>query len=141
MEKDSETERKLLVWRTERGSKTRQGSSETGHRRPFCPKLFATGDNRCPVKFYKTFGKHRPDEIKKLEAPFYLAVRRKRRVDDPIWYMCSPLVKIQLGKFLSDAVSAAGLQSGKESCPTTWREKLASGDCLMPIFRKTTLCS
>ena len=42
-----------------------------------------------------------------------LAVKQKRRGDDQIWYMRSPLGKNQLGKFLSDAVSAAGLQSGK----------------------------
>ena len=53
LEKDPETGRKLLVWRTEGGSKTRQESTETGHKRPFCPKLFANGGARCPVKFYK----------------------------------------------------------------------------------------
>ena len=73
-EKDPETGRELPVWRTERGSKTRQGSSETVHRQPFSPKLLATGDARCPVKFYKAFEKHRPDELKKPEAPLYLAV-------------------------------------------------------------------
>ena len=62
------------------------------------------------MKFYKAFEKHRPDEMKK---PFYLAVKQKRRADDQIWYVRSPLGKNQLGKFLSDAVSAAGLQSGK----------------------------
>ena len=65
------------------------------------------------MKFYKALEKHRPDEMKNPEAPFYLAVKQKRRADDLIWYMRSPLGKNQLGKFLSDAVSAAGLQSGK----------------------------
>ena len=79
LENDPETGRELLVWRTERGSKTWQGSTETGHKRPFCPKLFTTGGARCPVKFYKTFEKHRPEEMKKPEAPFYLAIKQKRR--------------------------------------------------------------
>ena len=35
------------------GERIRQGSTETGHKRRFCPKLFATDDARCPVKFYK----------------------------------------------------------------------------------------
>ena len=70
LEKDPEIGRELLVWRTERGPKTRQGSSETGHRRPFSPKLFATGDARCQVKFYKAFEEHRLDEMKKPAAPF-----------------------------------------------------------------------
>ena len=65
------------------------------------------------MRFHKAFEKHRPDEMKKPEAPFYLTVKQKRRADDQIWYMHSPLGKNQLGKFLLDAVSAAGLQSGK----------------------------
>ena len=65
------------------------------------------------MKFYKTFEKHRPEEMKKPEAAFYLAIKQKRSPDEQIWYMRSPLGKNQLGKFLSDAVSAAGLQSGK----------------------------
>ena len=112
LEKDPETGRELLIWQTERGSKTRQGSSETGHIRPFSPKLFATGDARCLVKFYKAFEKYRPDKMRKPEAPFYLAVRQKRRADDQICYVRLPLGKNQLGKFFSNAVSAAGLQSG-----------------------------
>ena len=75
LEKDPETGREVLVWRTGTGSKTRQGSTETDHKRTFCPKLFATGGARCPVKFYKTFEKHRPEEMKKPEAPFYLAIK------------------------------------------------------------------
>ena len=67
------------------------------------------------MNLYKTFEKHRPVEMKKPEAPFYLALRQKRNADDPIWYMKSPLVKNQLGKFLSEAVSAAGPQCGKKN--------------------------
>ncbi|XP_078361481.1 uncharacterized protein KIAA1958-like [Oculina patagonica] len=111
LQKDAETGRELLVWRTERGSKTRQGNTENGHKRPFSPKLFATGDSRCPVKFYKAFANHRPEDMKKPEDPFYLAVKHKRKSDDNIWYLRTPLGKNQLGKFMSDAVSAAGLQS------------------------------
>ena len=40
---------------------------------------------RRPVKFYKAFEKHGPDEMKKPEAPFYLAVKQKGRADDQIW--------------------------------------------------------
>ncbi|KAL9988017.1 hypothetical protein ACROYT_G002414 [Oculina patagonica] len=114
LQKDAETGRELLVWRTERGPKTRQGNTENGHKRPFSPKLFATGDSRCPVKLYKAFANHRPEDMKKPEDPFYLAVKHKRKSDDNIWYLRTPLGKNQLGKFLSDAVSAAGLQSGKK---------------------------
>ena len=133
-EKDPETGRELLEWRTERGSKPRQGSTETGHKRPFCPKLFATGDARCPVNLYKTFEKHRSVEMTKPEAPFYLAVKHKRNADDPIWYMKSPLGKNQLGKFLSEAVSAAGLQAGKKKLANHSVRKTSIGRLLDANF-------
>ena len=73
------------------------------------------------MKFYKTFEKYRPEEIKKPEAPFYLAIKSP---DEQIWYMRSPLGKNQLGKFLSDAVSAAEdfrtLLKMSEDVPTTF---------------------
>ena len=130
LQKDPETGRELLVWRTERGSKTRQGNTESGHKRPFPPKLFATGDSRCPVKFYKAFANHRPEDMKKPEDPFYLAVKHKRKSDDNIWYSRTPLGKNQLGRFMSGAVSAAGLQSGERKLTNHTVRKTSIGRLL-----------
>ena len=49
----------ILVWINERGTKTRKGQ-ENGHQRAFQPKIYATGTDRCPIKFYKLFRDHRP---------------------------------------------------------------------------------
>ena len=98
----------VLVWLSERGTKTRTGQ-ERGHQRAFQPKAYATNDDRCPVRFYKEFRDHRPREMNTDEAPFFLAVKHKRSPNDNIWYMKSPLGKNQIGKFLSTAAKNAGI--------------------------------
>ena len=85
--------REMLVWLNERGTKTRKGE-ENGHRRPFSPKAYATNTARCPVHFYKLFRSHRPEEMNKPDAPFFLAVRHgDRRVNPRVWYMKAPWQK------------------------------------------------
>ena len=48
--------------------------------------------------------------MNKPDAPFCLAVKQRCKENDQVLYMPSPLGKYQFGKFLSQAVSAAGLQ-------------------------------
>ena len=62
----------MLVWLSERGTKTRKGE-ENGHRRPFLPKAYAT-ITEVPVQFYKLFRSHRPEEMNEPDAPLFLAV-------------------------------------------------------------------
>ena len=73
---DAETTREVLVWTAERGSKMRQGL-EGGHQHQFCPKVFATGTNRCPVLSYKLFKVRHPQKANSPESPFYLAVNHQ----------------------------------------------------------------
>ena len=73
LETDPETGREVLVWRAERGSKTRQGL-EGGHRRQFNPRIYATDTERCPILFCKLFKSHRPNKACSAEFPFFLAV-------------------------------------------------------------------
>ena len=108
LEKDPETENDILVWRYERGSKTRQGQDKPYAVRAFHPTAQATGTERCPVKIYKEFARHRPLEMNKPDSPFYLAVKHQRKPDDDVWYMRSPLGKNEIGKFLSTAASLQG---------------------------------
>ena len=46
--------REMLVWINERETKTQKGQ-ESGHKRAFQPKIYATGKERCPIKLYKHF--------------------------------------------------------------------------------------
>ena len=73
--------KRVLVWKAERGSKTRHGD---GHCRAFSPKAHATNTERCPVRIYLKFASHHPDEMKKPDAPFFLAVNHSRTPDNPI---------------------------------------------------------
>ena len=76
----------------ERGTKTRKGQ-ENGHQRPFKPKAYASESERCPVRFYKIFKSHRPLEMNVPDVPFFLEINYKRRADNDVWYMKSPLGK------------------------------------------------
>ena len=80
------------MWKAERGSKTRQGD---GHCRAFNPKAYATENEHCPVRLYLKFASHRPEEMKRPEAPFFLAINHKRKPADPVWYSRAPLGKKQ----------------------------------------------
>ena len=87
---DPVTGKQALVWKAERGSKTRRGD---GHCSAFSPKPHAT--ERCPVRAYLKFASHRPDEMKKPDFPFFLAVNHSRAPDKPIWYNRAPVGKKQ----------------------------------------------
>ena len=72
--KDPETGGEVLVWTAERGSKTRHGDGQ--HRRAFNPTAQATNNERCPVRLYKTFARHRP-ELSNEKNRFTLLLGRK----------------------------------------------------------------
>ena len=57
---DNETSNEIMIWKSERGSKTRRGNGDT---RAFNPTAQATNNERCPVYYYKKFKSHRPEEM------------------------------------------------------------------------------
>ena len=73
--------------------------------------MFATGTDRCPIKYYKIFESHRPKESKRPSSPFFLAVNHKVWRGNATWYKVCPLGKNQIGKFLPDAAKSAGLEA------------------------------
>jgi integrase len=111
LQNDPEAGKEVLVWMAERGSKTRKGM-EGAHQRQFNPKIFATGTERCRVRFFKLFESHRPEKAKAPSYPFFLAINHKGWREKPNgWYKLSPLGKNQIGKFLPKAAQKAGLQA------------------------------
>jgi len=88
-----ETGREPLLWWTEKGKQSEQ----------WTVKLVTDG-----------LSLQSSDKIKNEPiGSFYLAVNQKWRSDEQICYMRSPVGKKQLGRFLSDTVSAGGFQPGK----------------------------
>ena len=59
--------------------------------------------------FVSKFSSHRPEEMKRPEAPFILAINHKRKPADPVWYSRAPLGKNKIGEFLTKAAKNAGL--------------------------------
>ena len=87
---DPETDSEYLVWKSERGSKTRTGK-DGGHQRAFEPKAYASKNkSRCPVEFYKAFRSHRSEAMLDPSAPFYLAINHRRKPSDKVWYLDRP---------------------------------------------------
>ena len=84
LKKDGETGNEVLIWRTERESKTRRGN---GDARAFYPTAQATNNERCPVYYYKKLRSHRPPEMNNADSDFYLAINYRRRADNSIWYL------------------------------------------------------
>ena len=97
----------LLLWKAERGSKTRYGDGQ--HQRAFYPTAQATENERCPIQLYRAFAEHRPLEMKQPDSPFYLAINHRRQPSSQIWYSKAALGKNKIGKFLSKAAKAAKL--------------------------------
>ena len=115
LRKDGVSGEEYLEWSTEKESKTRHGE-ENEHQRSFRPKAYETGDKKCPVSCFKEFVNRRPTAAKSPESPFFLAVRHRRKPEDQIWFLNSPMGKNKIGKFLSNATKDLPLsRSGKYS--------------------------
>ena len=116
---DPETDSGYLVWKSERGSKTRTGQ-DGGHERASEPKAHASNnESRCPVEFYKAFWSHRSEAMLEPDAPFYLAINHHRKPTDKVWYLDRPLEKNGFGKFLNDGFAAAKLDDNNNNNTTT----------------------
>ena len=74
--------------------------------------------------------KHRPSEMKTLEAPFFLAINHQRKTDSPVWYRRAPLGKNEIGKFISKAARNAGIEGNitNHSDRKTCISRLMDGD-------------
>jgi len=79
--KEGGEKRQYIIWHTERGSKTR---------------IYTTGTDRCPVKFFKSYLTRRPTDMRKPDNPLYLAVMKKPQTE--VWFKKQPLGKHSLGK-------------------------------------------
>ena len=83
--KSDEKGDKFLVF-NEGLTKNRTGGSHAGSR-AFQPKIFETGDDRCPIQMYKYFMNARPDEICKPDSPFYLTVKNTNHLFKYIYFL------------------------------------------------------
>ena len=90
----------------ENPTKTRQGGLYI-KRRPQLPKMFATGNERCPVAFFKEYLSHRPTELRSTGA-FYLANLPQPK--NNIWYKRQNLGVNSIDKIMKTMVADSPLK-------------------------------
>ena len=90
----------------ENPTKTRQ-SGLFAKPRSFLPKMFATGDDRCPVAIFKEFLWRRPPEIR-TTAPLYLSC-----VPNPssqVWYKRQPMRVNKINEMMKSVIKGTTLE-------------------------------
>ena len=90
----------------ENPTKTRQSGLSTKPR-SFLPKMFATGDDRCPVAFFKEFLSRRPPEIR-TTGPLYLSC-----VSNPssqVWYKRQSMGVNKINDFMKSVIKGTTLE-------------------------------
>jgi len=108
-------------------TKTRQGGLRL-QPRSVLPKMFATGDSRCPVALFKSYLAKRPEDLK-LSGPFYLAC-----IDNPtktdVWYKKSRMGKNAISRIMATMKENSPLQ---EMCPD---KRLSNHSVRKTVVRK-----
>ena len=112
---------------SEAPKKTRQGGLRVKHRLA-TPKIFATGEKRCPVALFKQYLEKRPEEMKKT-GPFCLAVIDKRRTS-VVWYKKTAMGKNTINNIMKTMKEDSPL---KHVCP---EKKLANHSARKTVVKK-----
>lgn len=62
-------------------NKDREQGKETATAELLIQRAHATENERCPVRLYLKFSSHRPEEMKRPDAPFFLAINHLRKLE------------------------------------------------------------
>ena len=110
-------------------TKTRQGGLRV-QPRSVPPKMFATGESRCPVALFKSYLSKRPEDLK-LSGPFYLAcIDNPTQTDVILWYKKSRMGKNTICKIMKRMIENSPLQ---EMCPD---KRLSNHSVRKTVVRK-----
>ena len=110
----------------ERQTKTRTGI-DIGNIRDKPPRMYATGDDRCPVKCFKQYMEKRPPGMMDPSAPFYLSVvtNTKNPTESQQWFLSQPMGKHKLYNIMKEMVKSSELsESAKRLTNTSARKYL-----------------
>ena len=94
----------------ERGTKTRTGL-EGQRELAFNPRMYATGDRRCPIAIFKKMVAHRPPDMMKPDDPFYLQTIPNPKGD--VWFKRQPMGVNKLGSLMKSIAASAALEGKK----------------------------
>ena len=95
----------------ENPTKTRQ-SGLSAKPRSFLPKMFATGDGRCPVAIFKEFLWRCPPELR-IPGPLYLSC-----VSNPssqVWYKRQPMGENKINGMMKSVIAGTSLEDSSKT--------------------------
>ena len=84
----------------ENPTKTRQSGLSAKPRR-FLPKMFATGDERCPVAIFKEFLWRRPPQLR-TTGPLYLSCMSN--LSSQVWYKQQPMGENKINGMMKSVI-------------------------------------
>ena len=67
------------------------------------PTIYPSGKDRCPIRLFKIFRDHRPEDTLVHGFPFFLGINRKKEGKDKVWYTNRPMGRNQLAEILPGA--------------------------------------
>ena len=97
-----------LMQFTEAPTKTRQGGLQSKNR-DFQPRIFSVGGEMCPVSPFKQFVERIPLNMR-WSGPFYLSIKRNRRLNDNIWFKTQPMGENTISNMMEAIVPGASLE-------------------------------
>ena len=98
---------------TEGPTKTRQGCLQSKNR-DFQPRMFAIGGEKCPVALFKQFVERRPLNMQ-WSGPFYLSVKRNRKLNDNVWFKSQPMGVNTISNMMKTIVAGTNLEESEKS--------------------------
>ena len=80
-------------------------------------RLFATGGDRDPMQFYKSYINHRPADSMTPDCPFYLTVIPTNRLKDSsnVWFYNKPMGVNYLASLMSMAAKESGIDTTRKT--------------------------
>ena len=101
-----------LFWSIKRQTKTRTGA-DPKDTRAVNPNMFAVeGNERDPVRAYDLYASKRPDDMKTLDNPFYLAINHTTKaVNTKPWFKSAPMGVNNLNSLMKAMAEKAGLDA------------------------------
>ena len=95
----------------ENPTKTRPGGLNS-KQRLVLPKMFANGEERCPVQLFKQYLNRRPPELRE-SGPFYLASIENPKSD--IWYKRQKLGVNSIDNMMKNIIKNTSLETSKNA--------------------------
>ena len=93
-------------------TKTRPGGLSAKPRQ-FQPKMFQTGEGKCPVALFRQYISRRPPNLR-TSGPFYLSIKYNRRADDEIWYKVQPMGENKINSMMKSIISGTSLETSEK---------------------------